>query len=74
MYTKNDFELYKQDVNKKAIEHQKKYPYETYGYALTKIIQNDFPIIIKQIKYSNIDPYDNNHIEEFWNYLEKKLT
>lgn len=74
MFTKQDFNTYKNNVNDKAIEHQKKYPYETYGYAITKIIQIDFPILIKNIKYSNIDPTNNEHIEEFWNYIEKKLT
>lgn len=73
MFTKKDFEIYKKNTIVKTIEHQKKYPYVSYGYALLKIIQNDFPILIKNIKYSNIDPCDNNHIEEFWKYMENNL-
>lgn len=67
------FNTYKQYVNDQAIKYIQQHPTMKMGQVIYTIVKQDFPILIKRIKFTNMDPYDNDdNITKFWEYIKIK--
>lgn len=75
MMNVSEFQQYKINANEKTKQIIKQKPNQLFGQALTYIVKQDFPSIIKKIKYTNINVYDNdeNNLKQFWNFVKKNL-